>query len=88
MDENNKGGCVILKVRCPKCGYEQTTKTVKRVKCWNCGATYSVYYKVKYGREWIWRSRIVQIIEGTEEEVQKAFENLKLEKMMKKRGLV
>jgi len=74
-----------LKVRCPKCGYEQTTTTIHRVKCWNCGATYRVYYRTRYGREWVWRSRVVKIVEGTEEELLKAFENLKMEKLMKKR---
>jgi len=78
---------MILKVRCPKCGYEQTTKTIKRVKCWNCGATYSVYYKVRYGREWVWKSRIVKIVEGTQEELLKMFEDLRLEKMTKGRVL-
>ena len=69
---------MILKVRCPHCGYIQTTRTVKRVKCWNCEKTFKVFYKKRYkGKKFTWASRIVGIVEGTEEELLREFEKLK-----------
>ncbi len=61
---------MLLKVQCPHCGYVQTTRSVKRVKCWNCGRTYQVFYK-RSG------SRIVEIVEGTRAELFKAYERAK-----------
>jgi len=49
------------------------TSTIKRVVCSNCGHTYKVYYKEKRGREWVWRSRIIDIISGSREELMKMF---------------
>jgi len=58
----NSNSEIILLVRCPHCGYEQTTTTIKRVKCWRCQRTYSVYPKKG-------TSRIVKIVKGTLEQL-------------------
>lgn len=71
---------MILEVECPKCGYRFNTTTLRRVKCWNCGHVFKVYYKKKVGKQWYWRSRIVRIVEGSRIELMKEFEKLKEEK--------
>ena len=72
---------LVLRVRCPKCGYEFNTKTIKTVVCKVCGRSFKVYYKQKIGfRKYVWRSRIVRIVRGSKIELFKKFEELKLRK--------
>ena len=61
---------VIIKVRCPKCGFVQPTRSIKRVKCWQCGHVYKIVLFDSYGK--IRKHRIGGIIQGTKEDVQNA----------------
>ena len=69
---------IILKVRCPYCGYEFNTTSIKTVRCKRCPHTFKVYYKKRYGKKFIWRSRIVDIIKGSRKELLKKFRELRL----------
>jgi len=71
---------LVLLVKCPKCGFEQQTTTVKKVRCFRCNTVYNVYCKTKKG----WKSRIVKIVEGSYQELFQAFELMKLEKIKKR----
>lgn len=48
---------LIIKVKCPFCGFEQNTTTVRTVRCFECGRQYRVYKKSQ--------SRIVKIVKGS-----------------------
>jgi len=74
---------LVIRVKCPRCGYEFTTRTLKVVKCPNCSYHFKVYYRVKEGRKWYWRSRVVKIEKGTLSDLMKKFEKLKREKYEK-----
>jgi len=51
---------LIIRVKCPHCGWEQNTRSLKTVKCLRCGRSYSVYRKRGF-------SRIVGIVKGNRE---------------------
>jgi len=53
----NNNSELLLRVRCPRCGFEQNTTTIKTVRCMNCNHSYQVYVKGK-------TSRIVQLLKG------------------------
>jgi len=60
-----------LKVRCPHCGAERTTQSVKRVMCFNCGRTFSVYQKIRGSGAL--KTNIVKILQGTRQDLFKKF---------------
>ena len=65
-----------IKVKCPKCGYVFTTTSIKSVKCPRCNHSFKVYYKERaYKRKWVWKSRIVDIVEGSLYELHQKFYN-------------
>jgi len=68
---------LVLMVECPFCGYQFTTTTIKRVKCYNCERTFKVYYKTKKGKEWVLQHRVVGIVRGTREELMKRIMKIK-----------
>ena len=49
---------LIIKVKCPYCSHTQNTTTIKRVRCFKCERTFSIYRKGK-------PSRIVEIVKGS-----------------------
>jgi len=55
---------LILKVKCPYCGWIQNTTTVYRVKCIKCERKYRVFPKNR-------PSNIVEIVKGTIHDVYK-----------------
>ena len=57
---------LILRVKCPYCGHEQNTTTVRIVRCMNCNRSYQVYRKTG-------TSRIVGIVKGTMEMLHKKY---------------
>ena len=74
---------VIIRVRCPKCGFVQPTRSIKRVKCWQCGHVFKVYIFDTHGR--IKKTRIVGIVRGTLQDLHKYVEEELLRpKRMKK----
>lgn len=50
-------------VQCPKCGYKQTTTTVRTVTCFECGTNYLVLPILGKGKPKI-RPRIIQVLKG------------------------
>lgn len=60
---------LVIRVRCPHCGYEFPTTTVKRVRCFNCLRTFRVYYKERIKGKWEVKHRVVRIEKGTEKEL-------------------
>ena len=62
---------VVLRVRCPYCGFEQTTRSIKKVRCFRCGKTYQVYCRTG---KWIKRHNIVRIEKGSLQELWKMYE--------------
>jgi len=73
-----------LLVECPFCGYRFKTKSIKRVKCYNCDKTFRVYYKTKIGNKWVLQHRIVNLLSGTKEELIKRIEEMERSKEIKK----
>jgi len=71
---------MIIKVKCPHCGFMFNTTTIKTVKCGNCGRSFKVYYKKRCLKGYAWASRIVAIVEGSRMELFKEFEKLRLKK--------
>jgi transposase-like protein len=69
-----------IRVKCPYCGFEQVTTTIKRVKCFRCMKTYPVFYK---NRRWTKSNNIVRLEEGTLEELHKLY----YEEFVKKRNV-
>ena len=61
---------VVLRVRCPYCGFEQKTKSIKRVRCFRCLKTFPVFYR--RGR-WIKRHNIVKLEQGSLQELWKLY---------------
>jgi len=61
---------IKLKVRCPWCGFIQTTTTIKRVKCFRCLKTYPVFYKRK---KWTKNNNIVEIVQGSLSELHRLY---------------
>ena len=57
---------VVLRVRCPHCGFEQTTRSIKRVRCFRCGRTYQVF---NINKKWVKSNNIVRIEKGTLQEL-------------------
>jgi hypothetical protein len=53
---------VVLRVRCPYCGYEQTTTSIKTVRCHRCWRVYRVFSPNK---KWTKASNVVNIEKGT-----------------------
>lgn len=49
-------------VKCPKCGYQQSTTTVDRVRCFECGHVYTIFPHTKHGKPK--KSRIVKVLKG------------------------
>lgn len=50
---------LIIMVRCPNCGFQQNTTTIRMVRCHKCNRYYRVYRKGG-------RPRIVKIVKGSE----------------------
>ena len=71
---------IKLKVKCPYCGFIQTTTTVKRVKCFRCMKSYPVFYKRK---RWVKSHNIVEIVEGSLAELHKLYEEEYVKKARK-----
>jgi protein-arginine kinase activator protein McsA len=57
---------VVLRVRCPYCGFEQKTTSIKTVRCHRCYRTYSVFNPNK---RWTKASNVVGIEKGTLQEL-------------------
>ena len=57
-----KNAPIKLVVKCPFCGFEFITTTVKRVRCYNCERTFRVFYREKKGSEL--KSRVLLILKG------------------------
>jgi hypothetical protein len=51
---------LVIRVRCPNCGFEQNSRSIKRVRCIRCGKSYAVFPKRKH-------SRVVDIVKGSRE---------------------
>jgi DNA-directed RNA polymerase subunit RPC12/RpoP len=67
---------MIIRVRCPHCGFEMNTSTVKTVKCIRCNRSFEVFPLDLKGN--FRRSRVVGIVDGSLEEVRKlAYQKLK-----------
>ena len=74
---------VIVKVRCPKCGFVQATRSIKRVRCMRCGHVYKVYVFDPRGN--IKKCRIVEIVSGSTSELHKyVYQELILPKRTKR----
>ena len=69
---------LIIKVKCPFCGFEQNTTSLKTVKCLKCESRYQVFCKKK-------RSRVVGVVKGTKEMLFKAYYEILREKAKKKK---
>jgi len=57
---------VVLRVRCPHCGFEQTTTSIKSVRCRRCWRTYQVF---NINKKWVKSNNIVRIEKGTLQEL-------------------
>jgi len=66
---------LVLKVRCPHCGYTFFTRTIKRVRCLNCLRTFKVVYYDR--KKKAYRNRIVKIERGSIQELNAMIANLK-----------
>lgn len=53
---------VLVRVKCPKCGWEQNTSSVRRIKCFKCNRSFEVYPLEG-------KSRIVKLVRGTLQEL-------------------
>jgi len=71
---------VIIRVKCPHCGFEFNTRSIKTVKCRRCGRSFKVFYKKRSMKGYAWASRIVKIVEGSRMELFKKFNELRLGK--------
>jgi ribosomal protein S27E len=65
---------IILRVKCPKCGFEQNTRSIKQVKCMQCLHSYSLFPRKK-------RSRVIGIVKGSRNEL---FEEIRKQEAKKK----
>ena len=72
---------IKLKVRCPHCGFIQTTTSIKRVRCFRCLRTYQVYYK---RGKLIKRHNIVELVEGSLADLHKLYEEEYVKKKVEK----
>jgi len=63
---------LVIRVKCPHCGHEQNTQSLKSVKCIYCNKSFSVFYKRKN------KSNIVKIVKGN---------YFLLQKMLYKKGI-
>ena len=66
-----------IRVKCPHCGFEQVTTTIKRVRCCRCMKTYQVFYR---RGKWIKRHNIVRLEEGSLAELHKLYEEIYVKK--------
>jgi len=60
---------LVIRVRCPKCGFEQNTKSLKMVRCFRCNKSYAVFPKRMH-------SRVVDVVKGTREMLLTAYQRL------------
>lgn len=56
---------LIIRIRCPNCGFEQNTSTIKLVRCINCDYLFKVFTRKG--------SRIRKIVKGNEYLLQKLY---------------
>ena len=60
-----------LRVRCPKCSWEFSTRSLNVVRCRRCGRSFKIFPKNSKGN--FKKSRIVRIEEGTLEDLYRLF---------------
>jgi transposase-like protein len=73
---------IKLRVKCPYCGAERSTSSVKRVLCFKCGRSFKVFYKKK--KKGYAKSTIKKIEKGSLKKLHEKFYRLKREEFMKK----
>lgn len=61
-----------VRVRCPYCGGERETESLKRVNCFHCGKSFSICIPGKN------KTRIVRQTDGTPYELMKEFYKQKI----------
>lgn len=57
------GDNIKIIVRCPRCGNEQATASVKTVRCHRCSSRFEVYLLDSKGR--VRGSRVVKLLSGS-----------------------
>jgi transposase-like protein len=53
---------MIIRVRCPHCGFEMNTRSVRTVKCIRCNRSFEVFPLDSKGK--VRKSRVVKLIQG------------------------
>jgi ribosomal protein S27E len=64
--KGNRDKNLILRVRCPNCGNERNTTSVRIVECFSCNKRYAVFPKES-------PSRIVSIVRGTQDDLDRTY---------------